>query len=78
LKVSGVDAATTQDIMNVMAKNDVIKIRAVFTAFQIAARVTAAPPPVSSTDGTNGTGTGSEDGANSSGKCVCSRGASLI
>ncbi|KAJ7851510.1 hypothetical protein B0H14DRAFT_2355253, partial [Mycena olivaceomarginata] len=26
LKVSGVDAATTQDIMNAMAKNDVIKI----------------------------------------------------
>ncbi|KAJ7853780.1 hypothetical protein B0H14DRAFT_2580176 [Mycena olivaceomarginata] len=67
LKVSGVDAANTQDIMNAMAKNDVIKIRAIFTAFQIAARVTAAPPPVSSTDGTNGTGTSSENGANSSG-----------
>ncbi|KAJ7864607.1 hypothetical protein B0H14DRAFT_2574323 [Mycena olivaceomarginata] len=67
LKVSGVDAANTQDIMNAMAKNDVIKIRAIFTAFQIAARVTAAPPPVSSMDGTNGTATSSENGANSSG-----------
>ncbi|KAF7344143.1 ZnMc domain-containing protein [Mycena venus] len=40
LKVSGVDNATTQDIKN--AKGDVTKIRAVFTAFQVAARIKAA------------------------------------
>ncbi|KAJ6575756.1 hypothetical protein DFH09DRAFT_1361850 [Mycena vulgaris] len=43
LKVSGVDAATTQDIKN--AKGDVTKIRAVFTAFQVAARAKTLPPP---------------------------------
>jgi hypothetical protein len=41
LQVSGVDPATTQDIKN--AKGDVTKIRAVFTAFQVAARIKATP-----------------------------------
>ncbi|KAJ7487013.1 hypothetical protein FB451DRAFT_1554137 [Mycena latifolia] len=43
LKVSGVDDATTQNILN--AKGNVTKIRAIFTAFQVAARAKTLPPP---------------------------------
>jgi hypothetical protein len=65
LKVSGVDPATIQDIKN--AKGDVTKIRAIFTAFQVAARMkasaslspnTVTPPTPNGTsgpaEGTNG------------------------
>ncbi|KAJ7493835.1 hypothetical protein FB451DRAFT_1122358 [Mycena latifolia] len=43
LKVSGVDDATTQNILS--AKGNVTKIRAIFTAFQVAARAKTLPPP---------------------------------
>ncbi|KAJ7235845.1 hypothetical protein C8J57DRAFT_1571489 [Mycena rebaudengoi] len=42
LKVSGVDATTTQDIKN--SKADIDKVRALFTTFQVDQRAKAAPP----------------------------------
>jgi hypothetical protein len=73
LKVSGVDAMTTQDIKN--AKGNVDKIRALFTAFQVAQRAKATPP----SNGANPDGgetsddesdDGAEHGANPSGPFI--------
>ncbi|KAJ7114588.1 hypothetical protein C8R43DRAFT_1113155 [Mycena crocata] len=69
LKVSGVDAATIQDIKN--AKGDTTKVRAIFTAFQVAARTKAlppngvnSPPPPGNTMPVNGTSPDNNGAAN--------------
>jgi hypothetical protein len=63
------------------AKGDVTKIRAIFTAFQVAARMKASPvngPPINGTDGTNGTNISNEDGnSGGAGECGWRRGGSL-
>ncbi|KAJ7092313.1 hypothetical protein B0H15DRAFT_905677 [Mycena belliarum] len=64
LKVSGVDAATTQDIKN--ARGDVTKIRAIFTAFQVAARAKTLHPP-NGISPPSSNGAAPADGANGSG-----------